>query len=192
MLRIGVLISGGGTNLQAILDSCASGRLNARVTMVLSDRPAGGLKRAEEAGVPAILLDRKVLKDNLNTALLDMLEGECDLIVLAGYLSILSPEFVDRWSHRIINIHPALLPSYGGKGMYGMNVHKAVLQGGEKESGCTVHFVDHEIDTGEIILQKKVPVMENDTPESLQKRVLEQEHFALTEALQILVEKAEK
>lgn len=189
MLRIGVLISGGGTNLQAILDSCASGQLKARVSIVISDRPAGGLKRAEKAGVPAILLDRKVLKSNLNKAILDLLEGECDLLVLAGYLSILSKELVDTWKGKIINIHPALLPSYGGKGMYGINVHKAVLEAGDKESGCTVHFVDHDIDTGEIILQKKVPVLDKDSPISLQERVLDQEHLALIEALQIFTEK---
>jgi len=188
MLRIAVLISGGGTNLQAILDSCSNGQLKAQVSMVISDRPAGGLQRAEKAGVPAILLDRKVLKNNLNKAILDLLEGECDLLVLAGYLSILSKELVDTWKGKIINIHPALLPAFGGKGMYGMNVHKAVLQAGEKESGCTVHFVDQSIDTGEIILQKRVPVLEGDTAEQLQKRVLEQEHLALIEALQIFVE----
>jgi len=190
MLRLAVLISGGGTNLQNLIDNCADGTLQAEITAVISDRPAYGLERAEKAGITNYLLDRKVLKDNLSKAIMELLENECDYIVLAGYLSILSGEFIERWSGKIINIHPALLPRHGGKGMYGIHVHRSVLNSGDKESGCSVHFVDQGIDSGEVILQRKVPVLEGDTPEILQKRVLEQEYLALTQAIQQLTEKA--
>ncbi|MDC7240164.1 MAG: formyltransferase family protein, partial [Spirochaetales bacterium] len=118
----------------------------------------------------------------------EMIPEDTDLIVLAGYLSILSAEFVEKWKGKIINIHPALLPEFGGKGMYGMNVHRAVLEAGRKKSGCTVHYVDGGVDTGETILQREVPVLPGDSPEDLQKRVLEQEHIALPEAIRKIIE----
>ena len=115
------------------------------------------------------------------------LENKVDLIVLAGYLSIIDKDFISNWNNKIINIHPSLLPKYGGKGMYGMNVHEAVIANKEKKSGCTVHFVDVDIDTGKILLQRKVDVSNNETPESLQKKVLKEEHQLLIEAIEKVI-----
>ena len=190
--RIAVLVSGGGSNLQSIIDNIEQGNLNCEISYVIADRECYGLKRAEKHGIKNILLDRKVLKEKLSDEISNVLENDdekTDYIVLAGYLSILSPEFIKKWSRRIINIHPSLLPKFGGKGMYGMNVHRAVIEATETESGCTIHFVDTGVDTGEIILQIKVPVLTDDTPEVLQKRVLEKEHVLLIEGIKKLLEK---
>ena len=190
--RIAVLVSGGGSNLQSIIDNIEQGNLNCEISYVIADRECCGLKRAEKHGIKNILLDRKVLKEKLSNEISNVLENDdekTDYIVLAGYLSILSPEFIKKWSRKIINIHPSLLPKFGGKGMYGMNVHRAVIEAKETESGCTIHFVDTGVDTGEIILQIKVPVLSDDTPEVLQKRVLEKEHVLLIEGIKKLLEK---
>ena len=190
--RIAVLVSGGGSNLQSIIDNIEQGNLNCEISYVIADRECYGLERAEKHGIKNILLDRKVLKEKLSDEISSVLENDdekTDYIVLAGYLSILSPEFIKKWSRKIINIHPSLLPKFGGKGMYGMNVHRAVIEAKETESGCTIHFVDTGVDTGEIILQIKVPVLTDDTPEVLQKRVLEKEHVLLIEGIKKLLEK---
>lgn len=190
--RIAVLVSGGGSNLQSIIDNIEQGNLNCEISYVIADRKCHGLERAEKHGIKNILLDRKVLKEKLSDEISNVLENDdekTDYIVLAGYLSILSPEFIKKWSRKIINIHPSLLPKFGGKGMYGMNVHRAVIEAKETESGCTIHFVDTGVDTGEIILQIKVPVLTDDTPEVLQKRVLEKEHVLLIEGIKKLLEK---
>ena len=190
--RIAVLVSGGGSNLQSIIDNIEQGNLNCKISYVIADRECYGLKRAEKHGIKNVLLDRKVLKEKLSDEISNVLENDdekTDYIVLAGYLSILSPEFIKKWSRKIINIHPSLLPKFGGKGMYGMNVHRAVIEAKETESGCTIHFVDTGVDTGEIILQIKVPVFSDDTPEVLQKRVLEKEHVLLIEAIKKLLGK---
>ena len=190
--RIAVLVSGGGSNLQSIIDNIEQGNLNCEISYVIADRECYGLKRAEKHGIKNVLLDRKVLKEKLSDEISSVLENDdekTDYIVLAGYLSILSPEFIKKWSRKIINIHPSLLPKFGGKGMYGMNVHRAVIETKETESGCTIHFVDTGVDTGEIILQIKVPVLTDDTPEVLQKRVLEKEHVLLIEGIKKLLEK---
>ena len=190
--RIAVLVSGGGSNLQSIIDNIEKGNLNCEISYVIADRECYGLERAEKHGIKNILLDRKVLKEKLSDEISNVLENDdekTDYIVLAGYLSILSPEFIKKWSRKIINIHPSLLPKFGGKGMYGMNVHRAVIEAKETESGCTIHFVDTGVDTGEIILQIKVPVLTDDTPEVLQKRVLEKEHVLLIEGIKKLLEK---
>ena len=190
--RIAVLVSGGGSNLQSIIDNIEQGNLNCEISYVIADRECYGLKRAEKHGIKNILLDRKVLKEKLSDEISNVLENDdekTDYIVLAGYLSILSPEFIKKWSRKIINIHPSLLPKFGGKGMYGMNVHRAVIEAKETESGCTIHFVDTGVDTGEIILQIKVPVLTDDTPEVLQKRVLEKAHVLLIEGIKKLLEK---
>ena len=190
--RIAVLVSGGGSNLQSIIDNIEQGNLNCEISYVIADRECYGLKRAEKHDIKNILLDRKVLKEKLSDEISNVLENDdekTDYIVLAGYLSILSPEFIKKWSRKIINIHPSLLPKFGGKGMYGMNVHRAVIEAKETESGCTIHFVDTGVDTGEIILQIKVPVLSDDTPEVLQKRVLEKEHVLLIEGIKKLLEK---
>ena len=190
--RIAVLVSGGGSNLQSIIDNIEQGNLNCKISYVIADRECYGLKRAEKHGIKNVLLDRKVLKEKLSDEISNVLENDdekTDYIVLAGYLSILSPEFIKKWSRKIINIHPSLLPKFGGKGMYGMNVHRAVIEAKETESGCTIHFVDTGVDTGEIILQIKVPVLSDDTPEVLQKRVLEKEHILMIEGIKKLLEK---
>ena len=190
--RIAVLVSGGGSNLQSIIDNIEQENLNCEISYVIADRECYGLERAEKHGIKNILLDRKVLKEKLSDEISNVLENDdekTDYIVLAGYLSILSPEFIKKWSRKIINIHPSLLPKFGGKGMYGMNVHRAVIEAKETESGCTIHFVDTGVDTGEIILQIKVPVLSDDTPEVLQKRVLEKEHVLLIEGIKKLLGK---
>jgi phosphoribosylglycinamide formyltransferase-1 len=189
MLRLTVLASGGGTNLQALIDAQESGELDATIVRVVADRPAFALERARRHNIPEVLLDRKILQRALSSVIHEEIKKDTDLIVLAGYLSIFSPEFIAAWKGKIINIHPSLLPEFGGKGMYGIHVHEAVLAAGRKESGCSVHYVEEGIDTGEVILQKKVPVMPGDTPETLQQRVLEQEHDALVEAVNRLADR---
>lgn len=187
MFKIAALISGSGSNLQALIDAVEGGRLNARIHAVVADRPAYGLDRAHSHNIPAIQLDRKTLGKSLSMEVDKNIPEDTDLIVLVGYLSILSSEFIEKWKGKIINIHPALLPDFGGKGMYGMNVHKAVIKAGRKESGCTVHYVDSGVDTGEIIMQKRVEVLEQDSPEDLQKRILEQEHKLIVEAVDFII-----
>lgn len=184
MFKIGVLVSGGGSNLQSIIDKSKSGELQCKVEVVIGDRECYGVERAKEAGIDGYTLDRKVLKKDLCREI-DKIVSErgIDLIVLAGFLSIIDEEFVNKWKGRIINIHPSLLPKFGGPGMYGIRVHEAVLKAGEQESGCTVHYVDTGVDSGEIIAQKRVKVLEGDTPEVLQKRVLVEEHKLLPESI---------
>lgn len=189
--NIAVLVSGSGSNLQSIIDNIEQGNLNCKITYVIADRPCYGLERAENHKIKNIMLDRKLFKEKLSdeiSLILENNEEKTDYIVLAGYLSILSNSFIEKWTEKIINIHPSLLPKFGGKGMYGMNVHRAVIEAKEKESGATIHFVDSGIDTGKIITQVKVPVLENDSPEDLQKRVLEQEHKLLIKGIKILLE----
>ena len=188
--RIAVFVSGSGSNLQSIIDNIENGTLNCEISYVIADRECFGLERAEKHGIKSIMLDKKLfgnkLSDEINAILENGIE-KTDYIVLAGYLSILSESFINKWTRKIINIHPSLLPKFGGKGMYGMNVHRAVIEAKETESGCTIHFVDTGVDTGEIILQIKVPVLSDDTPEILQKRVLEKEHILLIEGIKKLL-----
>lgn len=173
-VRVAVLVSGGGTNLQALLDALHDSPI-ARVARVISNRPdAGALERARRAGVPTT-----VLRDANDPAeLLSALAG-AQLVVLAGYLKLVHSSVVARFRGRMINIHPALLPAFGGPGMYGHRVHEAVLASGAKESGATIHFVDEAFDRGAIIAQEKVPVQKGDTAETLAARVLEAEHRLL-------------
>ncbi len=189
--RIAVLVSGGGSNLQAIIDNIESENLNCEISYVIGDRPCYGLERANNHKIKNIMLDRKLFGKNLSNEIDSILESsdkKTDYIILAGYLSILSENFIHKWKRKIINIHPSLLPKYGGKGMYGMKVHEAVIANKEKESGCTIHFVDTGIDTGEIIINDKVPVFEDDTPEILQKRLLEKEHVLIIKGIKMLLE----
>lgn len=173
-VRVAVLVSGDGTNLQALLDALRDSPL-ARIARVLSNRPdAGALARARRAGVPTTVLERPLDATELLAAL-----GDVHLVVLAGYLKRVPAPVVSRFRGRMINIHPALLPDFGGAGMYGHHVHEAVLASGATESGATVHFVDDEFDRGEIIAQEKVRVHADDTPDSLAARVLEAEHRLL-------------
>lgn len=180
-MKVGVLVSGSGTDLQSVIDA----GINV-VRVISSKEGVYALERAAKAGIPACAVtarDYPDIKERM-TAIADILEKDgVELVVLAGYLSILTKELLDRFPGGVINIHPALLPKFGGKGFYGLNVHKAVLEAGEKESGATVHFVNEGVDEGEIIMQVKVPVMEDDTPESLQARVLEKEHELLPAAI---------
>lgn len=184
MFKIGVLVSGGGSNLQSLIDKSKNGELQCNIEVVIGDRECYGVERAKEAGIAGYILDRRQLKKELCREIDKIVsEKEVDLIVLAGFLSIIDEEFVNRWKGRIINIHPSLLPKFGGPGMYGIKVHEAVLKAGERESGCTVHYVDTGVDSGEIIAQRRVKVLEEDTPELLQKRVLVEEHKLLPESI---------
>ena len=182
--RIAVLVSGGGTNLQAILDAQAAGKLpHGQVVLVISNRTgAYALERAKAANVPALTLTRKACggQAGFEAALTEALtEHGIELIVLAGFLSILSGGFTSRWPRRILNVHPALIPSFCGAGFYGLKVHEAALQKGVKVTGATVHFVNEIPDGGEILFQKAVRVHPGDTPEILQRRVMEQAEWKL-------------
>ena len=182
--RIAVLVSGGGTNLQALLDAQAAGTLHSGtiVLVIASNDRAYALKRAESAGVPAFAVSKKALgsQEAFEAGISALLkEYSVDLIVLAGFLSILSADFTARWPRRILNIHPSLIPSFCGKGMYGLRVHEAALEKGVKVTGATVHFVNEIPDGGEILLQKAVDVLPDDTPQVLQRRVMEQAEWRL-------------
>ncbi|WP_343639858.1 phosphoribosylglycinamide formyltransferase [Chryseobacterium sp.] len=179
MKNIVVLVSGSGTNLQRIIDTIDSGEIqNAKVTLVVADRECFGLERAKNHNIENILIPRG---KNFSSELAKVIPENTDLIVLAGFLSILKSEFCENWNGKIINIHPALLPKFGGKGMWGMNVHNAVIEAKEVESGATVHFVTSGIDEGEAILQKSFEVTAEDTPETLAQKVhqIEYEIFPL-------------
>lgn len=184
MLRVAVLVSGGGTNLQAIIDAVKDGTItNTELVAVISNNAnAYALTRAKENGIEALCISPKDYADraDFHKALLEKInELKVDLIVLAGYLVKIPEEMVHQYSHRIINIHPSLIPSFCGVGYYGLHVHEAVLEKGVKVTGATVHYVDEGMDTGEIIAQKPVMVEEGDTPEILQKRVMEQAEWKL-------------
>lgn len=187
MLKIAVMVSGGGTNLQAIIDGIDSGTItNTQITAVISNNQnAYALTRAKEHGIPAFCISPKSYdtREAFNDALLNEVNKlQVDLIVLAGYLVKIPEAMVHAYSHRIINIHPSLIPSFCGVGFYGLHVHEAVLEKGVKVTGATVHYVDEGMDTGEIIAQKAVEVCEGDTPEILQKRVMEQAEWKLLPA----------
>ena len=181
--RIAVLVSGGGTNLEALLKAQESGGIpHGEIVLVLSSAPgAYALERAKNHQVPGFAVPRKGAgQDEFEAALLQKLaEHEIDMIVLAGFLSILSPEFIRRWPDRILNVHPSLIPAFCGKGYYGLKVHEGVLERGAKVTGATVHFVDAIPDGGRILLQQAVEVLPGDTPEILQRRVMERAEWVL-------------
>lgn len=193
-LRVLVCVSGGGTNLQAILDAAQAGELgDAEVVRVISNNAnAYALERAKRAGVEGLCVSPKDFSDRaaFHRAFLAAVEEVCpDLIVLAGFLVVLPEEMIIRYRNRIINIHPSLIPSFCGKGYYGLKVHEAALERGVKITGATVHFVDEGTDTGPILLQKAVTVREDDTPETLQRRVMEEaEWVLLPEAIRMIAE----
>jgi phosphoribosylglycinamide formyltransferase-1 len=173
-MNIGVLVSGGGTNLQALIGSSFNGKI---VTVVSSNENAYALERAKKAGIPT-----KVIKKQPNQSSLicrHLKEMKVDLVVLAGFMCIIEGELLEEYKNRIINVHPSLIPSFCGKGFYGLNVHKAVLKKGVKITGATVHFVNEEVDGGHIILQKAVEVHDDDTPQTLQKRVMQQAEWEI-------------
>ena len=184
---LGVLCSGRGTDLQSIIDAIDAGTLDAEISIVLADKPdAMALKRAEKAGIRNVCVNRKEYEDRESferVLVSELRKSGVTLVVLAGFMRILSPYFVHEYSGRIMNIHPALLPSFGGA-----HAHRDVLAYGVKVSGCTVHFVDEGMDSGPIILQAAVPVLEGDTEETLGARVLEQEHIIYPKAIQLYVE----
>ena len=166
--------------MQALIDASNSGKLAAEISLVVSSNPkAFGLTRAERAGIPAFVFREKKYesKDEASQVLLEKLkEHEVEFIALAGYLKLIAPEIISAYNGEIINLHPALLPKYGGKGMYGIKVHEAVLAAGDKESGISFHVVDEVYDRGRIVEQFRMPVLENETPESLQQRIQKKEH----------------
>ncbi len=191
-LRTAVLVSGGGTNLQAILDAQKSGMIrNAEVSLVLSNNPAAyALQRAQKAGVPTVVLSRRELgsQQAFEREMIRVLD-DCaiDLIVLAGFMTILSEDFTRRYDRRILNVHPSLIPAFCGKGCYGLRVHEQALARGVKITGATVHFVNEIPDGGEILLQQPVSVLPGDTPETLQRRVMEQaEWILLPQAIEMI------
>jgi len=194
MLRVGVLVSGSGTNLQAIIDKKEQGYLpNCQLACVVSsNEKAYALERARKHGITHVCIPRKAYPDSasFSRAILDYLKGQqVDIVVLAGFMHILSEEFINAYKNRIINVHPSLIPSFCGKGFYGLIPHQKALEYGVKVTGATVHFVDAGCDTGPVILQKAVYVRDDDTPETLQKRVMEEAEWEiLPEALKLLSE----
>ena len=184
MLKIAVLVSGGGTNLQAIIDKIAEGVItNTKIAVVISNnKNAYALERAKQAGIEAVCVSPKDYenREQFNQEFLKTLDSyQVDLVVLAGFLVVIPPAMIQKYEHRIINIHPSLIPSFCGTGYYGLKVHEGALARGVKVTGATVHFVDEGTDTGPIILQKAVEVQNGDTPEILQRRVMEQAEWEI-------------
>ena len=183
MVKIGVLISGGGTNLQAIIDGCENKSINGEVKVVISNKEeAYGLERARNHKITAIC------EKDENKIIEILKENEVELVILAGYLKIVSPKLVDEYRNKIINIHPSLIPSFCGKGYYGEKVHQGVIDYGAKVTGATVHFVDEGADTGPIIMQKTIEVKQDDDAKKLAERVLEVEHEILTKSISMFCE----
>lgn len=186
-LRLGVIASGSGSNLQAIIDRCADGSIDAEIVLVLSNVPgAGALNRAEQAGIATALIDHRTFTERVDfdRAVVAALQGaSVDLVVLAGFMRLITPPFIAAFPERIINIHPALLPAFPG-----LHVQKKALEAGARFSGCTVHFVDGGVDTGPIIIQAVVPVLDDDDEASLSARILVQEHRIYPRAIQLIAE----
>lgn len=178
MLRLALLASGGGSNLQSILDALEDGTVRGlNPVLVAVDRECRAVGRAMDAGIDAVMLDRRIHGAGLSAALGRLLdEYRIDMVLLAGWLSILDSVMVNDWTNRILNIHPALLPKHGGPGMYGLNVHRSVLESGDTVSGCSVHLVTGEVDGGEVLGRAEVPVLPGDDPGTLAARVLAEEH----------------
>ena len=187
MFKIAVLASGGGTNLQSIIDSIENGILNCKIEMVIGSRDGiYALERAKIKGIKSYIVSKDEYGNKTSDKILELTKGKVDLIVLAGYLSILQGDILKEFKDKIINIHPSLIPSFCGPKMYGLKVHEAVINSGVKFTGCTVHFVNEEVDGGAIIIQEVVPVYFEDTKEELQKRVLEKEHILLPKAIRLI------
>ena len=190
-LPIAVLVSGEGTTLEGLAELAMGGHLPVRIVLVVADRPhARAIERARLRGIPTIVLpsrgvDPNVWSDRLTK---ELVEQGVELVVLAGFLSILPPRWVDRWEGRAVNLHPALLPAHGGPGMYGPKVHRAVLDSGERETGATVHLVTPEVDGGPVIAQEKIPVLPDDTPDTLRARLHPVEVALLAETLRRFAE----
>lgn len=191
-VKIGVLISGSGTNLQSLIDNIETGNIKGKITVVISNRKdAYGLNRARQKNIDALYIRQKDYEsfENFNDAIIDELKKHnVELVVLAGYLKILTSKFIEEYRNRIINIHPSLIPAFCGKGYYGIKVHEEVIKYGVKLSGATVHFVDEDADTGPIIIQEAVEVGYEDTAETLQQKVLKIEHKILPLAVKYYCE----
>lgn len=187
--RIGVLASGGGSNMMAIMAGIAAGDINGDIVLVISDRPqAVALSRAKDAGIASLLVDPSEFSSRaaFSLELANQLRlAQVDLVCMAGFMRIITGELISAYPGRLMNIHPALIPSFCGAGYYGHHVHEAVLAYGVKVSGCTVHFVEEEVDGGPIIVQRTVPVLEGDSADTLAARVLQQEHIAYPEAVKL-------
>lgn len=186
--KLVVFASGGGGNFLALIKS--QQRFDYSISMLVVDRMCGAIDKAKQNNIPYFLIERKGDKENFFKELNRVLPNDIDLIVLAGFMPILNDEFCRLWDGKIINTHPSLLPKYGGKGMYGVKVHEAVMKAGEKETGCTVHFVDKGVDTGKIILQAKISVNKEETPWELGGRVHKLENELLPEAVALLLNKS--
>ena len=189
MFRIAVLVSGGGSNLGSIIDSIEKGYLNCSIEAVISDKKdAFALTKKKKKNIPAYVVDKKEFGSESSNKILELLRDKVDLVVLAGYLSILNGELLRYFKDRIINIHPSLIPAFSGAGMYGIKVHQAAIKKGVRFSGCPVHFVNEEVDGGEILLQEVVKVHEEDEPKTLQERILVKEHEILPKAIKLISE----
>lgn len=186
LLNLGFLASHGGSNMQAIIDKAKSGSLAANLCAVISNNSnSGALEKANAEGIAAYHVSEKQFPGKVSEKIIEIFEKQgVDTIVLAGYMKILDKSVIEHFKGRVLNIHPALLPKFGGQGMYGMNVHKAVIEAGESVSGATIHLVDSEYDRGRILAQKEVPVLLDDTAETLAQRVLQAEHLLYSETLQ--------
>jgi formyltetrahydrofolate-dependent phosphoribosylglycinamide formyltransferase len=187
---LAVFASGSGTTFQAILDGVAAGRLPVRVNLLVVDRAGTGAEeRARRAGIPVVLVDRReVSPDRLSEVISDAIPAETEMVMLAGYLSIVREPLLTRFRGRMLNLHPALLPDFGGPGMYGEHVHRAVLAAGRTRTGCTVHFVDAGTDTGEVLLQRRIPILPGDTVRTIQERLRPVEHRAVIDAIETLAQ----
>lgn len=189
MLKIAVLVSGGGTDLQSIIDAIENKEISCNIEMVIGSKDGiYALERAKNHNIPTYVVSKKEFKDKSSNKILELTKNKVDLIVLAGYLSILDGEILKEFNNKIINIHPSLIPAFCGPGMYGLHVHEEVIKSGVKFSGCTVHYVNSEVDGGAIILQDTVPVYFEDDAKSLQTRVLEKEHKLLPKAIKLISE----
>ncbi|NFO12792.1 phosphoribosylglycinamide formyltransferase [Clostridium botulinum] len=189
MFKIAVLVSGGGTDLQSIIDAVENKEIECSIEMVIGSKEGiYALERAKNHNIPTYVVSKKEYKDKSSDKILHLIKGKVDLIVLAGYLAILDGEMLKEFNNKIINIHPSLIPAFCGSGMYGLKVHEAVIKSGVKFSGCTVHYVNSEVDGGAILLQDIVPVYFEDDAKSLQKRILEKEHILLPKAIKLISE----
>ena len=190
MFKIAVLASGGGTDFQSIIDAVESKELdNVKIEMLIASKDGiYAIERAKKHGIETHVVSRKEYGEKSSDKILELVKDKVDLIVLAGFLSILDGRILDEFNNRIINIHPSLIPSFCGPGMYGLRVHEAVVNSGVKYSGCTVHFVNKDVDGGAILLQDAVPVYFEDDAETLQKRILEREHILLPKAVKLISE----
>lgn len=189
MFKIAVLVSGGGTDLQSIIDAVENKKIDVKIEMVIGSRDnIYALERAKKHNIDTFVVSRKEYGEEASNKILELTKGKVDLIVLAGFLAILDGDILKEFDNKIINIHPSLIPSFCGPGMYGLKVHEAVIKSGVKFSGCTVHFVNSEVDGGAILLQDAVPVYFEDDAETLQKRILEKEHVILPEAIKLISE----